>query len=172
MSAGLPRLVVFAGLPGVGKSALSREVARALGACWLRVDTIEASLLAAGLPRSFETGLAAYVAASDLAADRLALGGDVVVDAVNGVEEARRMWRELAARAPAALRFVEVSCSDPAEHRRRVESRGRPTPPLPAPTWPEVVAREYQPWSEPRLRVDGIRPVTENVARILRELSA
>lgn len=163
-----PRLIVFAGLPGVGKSTLACEVARALGAAWLRVDTIEASLLKAGIPRSFETGLAAYLVAVDVAEDRLKLGGDVLIDAVNGVEPARTMWRELAERSRAWLRIVEVICSDPREHRRRVESRASATPPLPAPTWEEVVSREYLPWREERLSVDASRPVAENLPRVLR----
>lgn len=161
------RLIVFAGLPGVGKSTLAREVAGEIGAPWLRVDTIEASLLRAGLPQSFETGLAAYLAAGDVAQDQLRFGGDVVIDAVNGVEPARAMWRDLAHRWRARLFVIEVTCPDPSEHQRRVESRGDATPPLPAPTWSEVTSREYLPWHDPVLSVDGTRPVRENVARIL-----
>ena len=163
-----PCLVVLAGLPGVGKSTLAREVARALGAEWLRVDTIEASLLKAGLARSFETGLAAYVVARDLAEDRLSLAGDVVIDAVNGVEPARTMWRDLARTWGARLCILEVTCPDPVEHRRRVERREAATPPLPSPTWEEVLGREYVPWTEPVLSVDGTRPVAENLPRVLR----
>ncbi len=164
-----PRLIVLAGLPGVGKSTLARELARATGAAWLRVDAIEAAIVKAGIPHSFKTGLAAYVVAADLAADRLELDQDVVVDAVNGVENARAIWRELAARLDAVLRIVEVVCPDPVEHRRRVESRTIAVPPLPAPTWAEVeaVAREYVPWSDPLIRVDGSRPLRENAERAL-----
>jgi len=165
-----PRLVVFSGLPGVGKSTIAREVARALGAIWLRVDTVEAGLLKSGLRRSFKTGLAAYVVAGDLADDRLQLGGDVVIDAVNAVEPARKMWRELATARAARLTFVEVACADPEEHRRRLASRGLPTPPLPAPSWEEVeaVAHEYLPWDEPVVRLEATRPLFENVRTVLR----
>ncbi len=169
---GRPRLVVLAGLPGTGKSALARTVAERLGAVWLRVDSIEAALLESGIPRSFETGLAAYVAARSLARDHLTLGQDAVIDAVNGVEEARAMWRSLAAETGAHRFVVEVVLADRAEHRRRVESRGAPTPPLPAPTWEEVERREYLPWDEERLTIDGARPTEENAARVLEYVGA
>jgi len=169
-----PRLIVLAGLPGVGKSTVAREIARALGASWLRVDTIEAALLKAGLARSFKTGLAAYVVACDLAEAHLELGRDVVVDAVNAVEPARQMWRDLAGSRGAQLTFVEVVCADAAEHRRRLASRELATPPLPAPTWEEVqaVARDYVPWTEPVLRIDASRPPAENLTRVLERLLA
>jgi predicted kinase len=161
-----PKLIVLAGLPGTGKSTLARLLAAKLNAIWLRVDTIEASLLRAGLARSFETGLAAYVAAGDIARDHLQLGRDTIIDAVNGVEPARRMWRELAADCHADRYVVEVICSDPDQHRRRVEGRPTATPPLPSPTWQEVLHREYQPWDESILRLDGVRSPSENLTRI------
>ncbi|MFZ1023797.1 MAG: AAA family ATPase [Thermoplasmata archaeon] len=161
-----PKLVIFAGLPGTGKSTLARLLAERLDAIWLRVDTIEASLLKAGIQQSFETGLAAYVAACDIARDHLQLRHDAIVDAVNGVEPARQMWRELAAEEHARRYVVEVTCSDRAEHRRRVESREPPTPPLPKPTWQEVVEREYIAWDEPILTVDGLEEPSVNLSRI------
>jgi predicted kinase len=162
------RLIVLAGLPGTGKSTIARLLAERLNAIWLRVDTIEAALLKAGIPPSFETGLAAYVATRDLARDHLRLHRDAIVDAVNGVEPARRMWQELAAEENARRYVVEVTCSDRTEHRRRVESRPPPTPPLPSPTWQEVVEREYLAWDEPILTVDGLREPRTNLARIQR----
>jgi predicted kinase len=166
-----PRLVVLAGLPGTGKSTLGRRLAEATGGLWFRVDTVEAALVKAGLPRSFETGLAAYVVAADLARDHLRLGRTAIVDAVNGVEEARQMWRELGTECEAERFVIELVCSDPAEHRRRVEHRGEPTPPLPAPTWAEVTARQYDPWTEPTLVLDTRDPPDVLLRRALRYVS-
>ena len=166
-----PQLIVLAGLPGTGKSTLARELAARSGAVWLRVDAVEAATIAAGVPPSFETGLAAYRVARDLARDHLLLGRDAIVDAVNGVEPARAMWRELAQACGADRIVVEVYCSDAAEHRRRVESRPPATPPLPTPTWDEVVHREYAAWNEPVFRVDGTRAAEDVAVEILTHLA-
>lgn len=166
-----PLLIVFSGLPGVGKSTLAREIALRRNAVWLRVDTAEAAMLKAGLVRSDETGLAAYDIVRDVAAVQLGLGRNVIVDAVNGVEEAREMWRSLAKECGATSFVVEVICSNREEHRRRVKSRGAPTPPLPAPTWEQVRTREYLPWTEPILTVDSVAPTDKIITRILSYIS-
>jgi len=167
-----PKLIVFAGLPGTGKSTLARMVAERLEAAWLRVDTVEAAVLKAGITRSFETGLAAYIGVRDIAAEQLELGRSVVIDAVNGVEPARKMWRDLSESWGATRYIVDVTCSDLEVHRKRVDSRTEQTPPLPSPTWDEVVHREYQPWGEPVLSVDGTSSPEQNVRRILEYCSA
>ena len=43
-------LVVFAGLPGSGKSVLARGVADAIGATYLRIDTIESAIVSTLTP--------------------------------------------------------------------------------------------------------------------------
>jgi len=154
-------LIVFGGLPATGKTTLSRLVAQDLPATWLRIDMIEAAMWQSGIAREEPTGLAAYVVANALADAQLSLGATVVVDAVNPVEEARRGWRELAARHGVRLRLCEVVCSDRDEHRRRVEKRDSDLDGLKVPTWDDVIKREYEPWTEPRLTVDTVHSRAE-----------
>jgi len=165
-------LAVFAGLPGSGKSVLARGVADAIGATYLRIDTIESAIVATLMP--FRDNPVDYVVAGQVAADQLIAGRDVVADAVNGVATTRAGWAALAARTGAALRFVEVRCSDAAEHRRRVEARGPEMPGHGVPTWEQVLRRRYEPWPPElsgRLVVDNIGDATKHVARIVSELS-
>jgi predicted kinase len=41
--------IVFAGLPGTGKSAIARALAAKLDAVWLRADSIEQAIRASGV---------------------------------------------------------------------------------------------------------------------------
>jgi predicted kinase len=149
-------LIVFGGLPGAGKTTLSRETARQLGGLWLRIDLIETSLVRCGLAAGSDTvGPAGYAVAHDLAEVHLALGRLVVIDAVNPVEAVRGMWRDLAARHAAPLRVIEVVCGDAGEHRRRVEARVADIAGHELPSWQDVLDREYEPWGEPRLTLDS-----------------
>ena len=165
-------LIVFGGLPGTGKTTLARRTAAELAAAYLRIDALEAAMGRAGLPRDPRVGLAAYVVAQTVAEGSLAAGATVVVDAVNPVEEARRAWRELAHRTGRPLRVVEVTCSDETEHRRRVENRTADLDGHDVPSWADVVAREYEPWTEDRLVVDTREPEDACLARIMAYLRA
>ncbi len=154
-------LVVLGGLPGSGKTTIGRTVAESLTAAYIRIDALEAAMWRSGISREEPTGLAAYVVAEAVAEGCLLAGANVVIDAVNPVEVARQAWRDLAARTDTPLRVIEVVCSDPAEHRRRVEARSGDLEGHYVPTWADVLEREYEPWSEPRLFVDTSGPPAE-----------
>jgi len=148
-------LIVFGGLPGVGKSTIAAEVARRLRAAYVRIDVIEVAMARAlGLPEEADIGPAGYVIAYELARSNLALGAPVVADSVNPIGETRTAWREVAASVGAPCLEVEIACSDVAEHRRRVESRLGDPAALSPPTWAEVEARVYEPWPQAHLRID------------------
>lgn len=142
-------LIVLGGLPGTGKSTVARPLARALGAAYLRIDTIEQALADSGeLPAPPRA--AGYVAGYALARDQLANGVDVVAECVNPLKITRDAWRAV---GPRVLE-VELVCSDPAEHRARVEGRTADIVGLALPTWRDVVEREYEPWDRDHLVVD------------------
>ena len=49
---------------------------------------------------------------------------------------------------------IEVICSDPAEHRRRVETRLPDIEGLKLPSWEAVVTRDYHPWDTEHIVID------------------
>ncbi|TKJ31564.1 AAA family ATPase [Blastococcus sp. CCUG 61487] len=169
-----PLLVVVSGLPGTGKSAVAAALAHRSGAVHISVDVVEDAMLGAGLPRSWETGVAAYEAARAVAEQNLAHGSTVVVDAVNDSEPARDTWRTAAATSRSRLVFVVLVLDDVAEHRRRLATRQRGLTHVPEPSWAEVRARAatYAPWSDDEcLRLDAGRPVEDLVEELTARLA-
>jgi len=165
-------LIVLSGLPGTGKSAVADGIGRALRLPVLSVDPLESAILQAGIPPSFETGLAAYLVAETLADEYMAAGLDPVIDAVNSVEQAREMWRALARKHRAPLRVIECLVSDPAVHAARLTSRERGLA-LAEPTGEDVERRraEWTDWPEPHLMLDALDGIEVNVASALAYLA-
>jgi predicted kinase len=147
-----PRLTVIGGLPGTGKTTLARQAAKAWRAVYLRIDTIEQALLSS--TALHEVGPAGYAVARAQALDNLRGGLDVVADCVNPLPVTRMMWQSAAAEAGADLIEIEVVCSDPVEHRRRIETRIADIAGHRLPSWRDVTERDYAPWDGASLQLD------------------
>jgi len=139
-------LIIFSGGSGVGKTTIGSEVARRLGAVYIRIDSIENALRTEATTDIRDQG---YRVGYAVAADNLRLGMTVVADSVNPWPITREAWHESARQAGVRWLDVEVSCSDPTEHRRRVAQRETDIPGHVPPTWDEVVARDYRAWDSP-----------------------
>ena len=146
-------LVVFSGLPGSGKTTLAYALAGRRAATYIRIDTIEQAIRNAEVLAA-DIGPAGYAVAIAVAEANLALGRTVVADCVNPVGESRAAWAAAADRTKSALFNIEVLCSVPSEHRRRVETRKSDIIGLICPTWQSVEQHRYEPWATERLVVD------------------
>jgi predicted kinase len=154
-------LIVLSGLPGVGKTAIARALAVAMGAVHVR---IEQALRNTGMTVEAEGYCVAYAVAED----NLRLGRTVVADSVNPWLLTRDAWRAVGYRAGVRAVDVEIVCSDVAEHQRRVESRASDIAGHRVPTWREVLERDYHPWTSERLVIDtATLEVGESVRRIV-----
>jgi predicted kinase len=150
-------LVAVSGLPGVGKSELSRRIARELELSLFEIDRIEAPLLRRGISGD-AIGWGGYEILTSLATDNLELGRSVLLDSVCWTRQIRQRWFALATTYQAAYRPIEVVCSDDKLHRRRIELRDRSGQGLPEINWSRVEEARllYEAWDTPRLRLDSV----------------
>ncbi|MEA5365028.1 AAA family ATPase [Amycolatopsis sp., V23-08] len=148
-----PLLIVVGGLPASGKTTVATELARRTGFSYLRVDTIEQAIVRS-TPLTNPVGPVGYVVAYDVAADLLRTGVSVIAECVNSLAVTRDAWRDTGTACGARVLETEIVCSDPAEHRRRAETRDTGIPGHVPPTWRQIVDREYEPWTRDRLVVD------------------
>ncbi|NQY36612.1 MAG: AAA family ATPase [Alteromonadaceae bacterium] len=161
-------LYIFGGLPGTGKSELSKYLAKRIGAVYLRIDTIEQTMKNSGIENIVDEG---YQVAFSLAIDNLKLGMSVVADSTNPVEISRKAWREIAISAGVAYYEIEVTCSDSVEHKQRVETRVSDISSLKLPSWNEVVEREYHVWTTERILIDTAgKKTTESKLELMNAL--
>jgi predicted kinase len=158
--------VVVGGLPATGKSTISEHLARLVRAPYLRVDRIEQAIVAYS-SLEHPIGPGGYAVAHALAGEQLTLGLDVIVECVNPIALTRDGWAATAATAGAPIVQVEVICSDPVEHQRRVLTRVSDVDGLVKPAWEQVRGREYAPWSRPHLVVDSAETPAEEAARCI-----
>jgi predicted kinase/plasmid stabilization system protein ParE len=160
-------LIIFGGLPGVGKTTVARELARQLGAVHIRIDSIEQAILDSGMGGSPPTDVG-YRVGYAVAADNLRVGRTVIADSVNPLAISRDAWLEVASRVQVRAIEIEVVCSDANEHRRRLETRITDFPGSRPLRWHEVVSREYDAWNREHVVIDTSLLRVEQNVRILR----
>ena len=153
-------LIVFGGLPGTGKTTISRRVAALCGAFHLRIDLIEQGMRSAGIQAGL-IGAAGYEVAGALAAANLAAGAAVVIDAVNPVDESRAAWDRIAREAGLRLVEIELVCSDARLHRARLQDRTCDIEGLSLPSWDDVCAHHYEDWDAPHTVIDTAKLTIE-----------
>ncbi|HKU18663.1 MAG TPA: AAA family ATPase [Candidatus Saccharimonadales bacterium] len=160
-----PKLIVMSGLPGSGKSTLSERIAASLKIPVFSVDPIESAIIKAGIPKSFETGYAAYLVAEALAKEQIKLGNSVVIDAVNAENEAKQVWIDCATSLKISMVVIECMLKDASLHRKRLEARIRGLHGFDEITWERVQERRkaYTPWQRDVLTVEMSNGSDENL---------
>jgi predicted kinase len=163
-------LYIFSGLPASGKSTLAKELAKKIQGTYLRIDTMEQGLKdLCGISSIEGEG---YRLTYLLAQDNLRLGNKVIADSVNPWELTRKEWNQVATDVGAHFQNIEIICSDPIEHRHRVENRKVGVKNLKLPTWEQVINRDYHQWNMQRIQIDTAgKSIQECLEELLGQIS-
>lgn len=165
----VPKLIVLSGLPGTGKSTLAEKIAEQLQLPIFSVDPIESAIIKAGIKKSFETGLAAYMVAETLAREHIKLGNSVIIDAVNAEDEGKQVWVDCARRLKVPLVVIECILKDENLHRERIEARVRGLHGIDEITWDKVQERrkKYTDWKIDVLSIEMSNDIENNLRTVL-----
>ena len=168
------RLIVFSGVPGVGKSTLADVVGSRLGIPVFATDWLLGALTPFGgrhLDDLLDIGAELL---TTLAVRQLALGQSAILDHPSENIADRERWRSLARSADAEFIAVHCVCSDPVVHRARLEGRTRGIPGWhDAGVWSNVEQRKasFPPWPDSTLTIDTAAPHEDDVAALLTSLT-
>ncbi|API86737.1 AAA family ATPase [Francisella uliginis] len=160
----MPNAYILSGLPGVGKTTLAKQLAKAIpNTVYFRIDTIEYYLKKEYSQKLTKQG---YEIAFYQAKENLELGKSVIIDCCNPVLESRELWNKLSEVNSTKVINIEVICSDKQTHQNRVETRYKSNPNK-YPTWQDILDRDYQAWDQSIIKIDTANSNIEDSLKIL-----
>lgn len=159
-------LIIFGGLPGTGKTTISKRIAKQLNAVYLRIDTVE-QVLKKLSGSEHMVGPEGYMVCYALALDNLKLGLSVIADSVNPIAVTRNDWQKVAMDASKPFIEIELVCSNVKEHQHRIETRKTDISGHKLPTWVDVLNRDYEPWQSKSISIDTSHYSIEKSVKII-----
>lgn len=162
-----PTLILFAGMPGSGKTTLARLVAQDLKLPLFSKDRMQRVLRDHHLAE--ESSGDGYYLILDLADEQLSLGVSPILDATFPLDHFRMVASEIAARYGANFCAFYCECSDDEVWKSRMQRRVQYVPNWQPVGWDVVLRMRdyYQPWNDNALTVDSMQPPQQNFVKVL-----
>jgi predicted kinase len=170
-------VIVFAGIPGTGKSTLADILGRTLHIPVFALDWLLGSLTPFQILNRENAAALGDALLSTLAERQLMLGQSVILDSPAAQTHIRQHWHLLADQYHARFCGIETICSDRHLHRSRVDGRTRGIAGWHELTWEHVerMRTRYESWDDDHLTLDAINPLATNLQTLfayLQESSA
>ena len=163
-----PKLIIFSGLPGTGKTRLSQALASHFGFPLFAKDRLQSRLRAQELAK--RNSVDGYLLILDLAEQQLALGMSAILDGVFPLEGFRIHAKEVASQHHAIFRPIHTYCSDTTLWQERMEKREQNVPDWTPVGWEEVkrIQSDFLPWDKSAtLFLDAVDPFKENLTKAI-----
>jgi AAA domain len=166
-----PKVVVFTGLPGTGKSTLAELVAKTINAPAFAGDWLMGALSPYGVLDDLDRAsfLSLYHGLlGTLVTRQVMLGQSAIVDCLVN-DSVAAQWQADIAGCAARLYLVECVCSDAALHRGRIVGRRRGIPGWHEVGWDHVerMRVEFPALGIEHLTVDAVDPLKDNMRKVL-----
>ncbi|MDD5096456.1 MAG: AAA family ATPase [Candidatus ainarchaeum sp.] len=161
-------LILVCGLPGTGKSRISRELSSRIGAVHVSSDMVRNEMLKERTYSEEEKALV-YGEMVSRVSKSLSEGKDVIADATFYREGLRERMREAAEKAGTDFFIVECTLPEEGVKERLSGRRGGGS----EAKFNEylIVKDAFQPFTEQRIRIDTSLPVEESIKMVLRSIS-
>jgi predicted kinase len=161
-----PRLILFSGLPGTGKTRISQALASHLKIPLFTKDRLQSRLRIQGLRE--ENTIDGYLLILDLAEQQLALGISTILDGVFPFTEFRQKASQIATQHKALFRPIYCYCSDIELWKERITAREQNVPDWTPVGWDEVkrIQPEFLAWKKnTALPLDAADDFDQNLSK-------